>query len=131
MRQDSFRHILKSSASMYESSGSQFFKTTTNIQSGPDAFDESRLVITFLTTLGITEILCSFRLVLEKKAGKETLQRVSSRSVKRVFTIRVVRKIFSKQKNTYRPLNRGGITYLLLLRTLLVICQKSQEPSSW
>ena len=67
MRQDSFRHILKSSASMYESSGSQFFRTTTNIQSGPDAFDESRLVITFLTTLGITEILCSFRLVLEKK----------------------------------------------------------------
>ena len=63
---------------MYESSGSQFFKTTTNIQSGPDAFDESRLVITFLTTLGITEILCSFRLVLEKKAGKETLE--SSRS---------------------------------------------------
>ena len=59
---------------MYESSGSKFFKTTTNIQSGPDAFDESRLVITFLTTLGITEILCSFRLVLEKKAGKETLE---------------------------------------------------------
>ena len=29
------RHILKSSASMYESSGSQFFRTTTGIQSGP------------------------------------------------------------------------------------------------
>ena len=28
-KQDSFRHILKSSVSMYESSGSQFFRTTT------------------------------------------------------------------------------------------------------
>ena len=32
--------ILKRSASMYESSGSQFSRTTTEIQSGADAFDE-------------------------------------------------------------------------------------------
>ena len=32
---------LGSSASMYESSNSQFFTVTTGIQSGPDAFDES------------------------------------------------------------------------------------------
>ena len=32
------------SASMYESSGSQFFRTTNGIQSGPDAFDGSRFV---------------------------------------------------------------------------------------
>ena len=69
--QDSFRHVLKSSASMYESSGSQFFRTTTEIQSGPDTFDESRFVMTFLTILGVIEILCSFRLVLEGKTGKE------------------------------------------------------------
>ena len=31
-------------ASMYESSGSQFFKTTTEIHSVPDPFDESRLL---------------------------------------------------------------------------------------
>ena len=31
-----FRHTLKSSASLYESSGSQFFRTTTGIQSLPD-----------------------------------------------------------------------------------------------
>ena len=55
---------------MYESSGSQFFRTTTGIQSGPDAFDESRFVMTFLTILGVMEI-CSFRLVLEGKTGKE------------------------------------------------------------
>ena len=58
---------------MYQSSGSQFFKTTTGIQSGIDAFDESRFVMTFLTILGVTELLCSFRLVLEGKTGKRYL----------------------------------------------------------
>ena len=56
---------------MYESSGSQFFKTTTGIQSSSDAFDESRLIFTFLTILGVTEKLCIFRLVLEGKMGKD------------------------------------------------------------
>ena len=55
---------------MYESSGSQFFRTTIEIQSGPDAFDESRFIINFFTILKVTEILCSFRLVLEGKTGK-------------------------------------------------------------
>ena len=59
---------------MYQSSGSQFFRTITGIQLGPDAFDETRLVKTFLTILGVIEILCSFRLVLEGKKGKETLE---------------------------------------------------------
>ena len=56
---------------MYESSGSQFFRTTTGIQSGPDVFYESRFVMIFLTILGVMEILCSFRLVLYMKTGKE------------------------------------------------------------
>ena len=43
----------------------------TGIQSGSDTPDESRFVITFLTILGVTEILSSFRLVLEGKTGKE------------------------------------------------------------
>ena len=47
------RLILKSSASMYESSGSQFFRTITGIQSELDAFDESRFAMTFLTILGL------------------------------------------------------------------------------
>ena len=38
-KQDSFRYILTTSASMYETSSIQFFRTTTGIQSGPDAFD--------------------------------------------------------------------------------------------
>ena len=37
---------------MYESSGSQFFRTTTGMQSGPDNLDESRFVMTFLAILG-------------------------------------------------------------------------------
>ena len=62
---------MKSSANLYESSGSQFLRTTTGIQSGPDAFDESRFVMTLLTILGV---ICSFRLVLEGKAREEVLE---------------------------------------------------------
>ena len=46
------------------SSGSQFFRTTTGIQSGPDAFDKLRFIMTFLTLLGATETLCSFLYIL-------------------------------------------------------------------
>ena len=63
-KQGYLRHILKTSASMYESSRSQLLKTTTGIQSRQDPFEKSRLVTTFLTSLGVTEALCSFRLVL-------------------------------------------------------------------
>ena len=56
---------------MKENSGSQLFRTTTRIPSEPNAFDKSRFIMTFLTILGVTEILCSFRLVLEVKTGKE------------------------------------------------------------
>ena len=52
-KQDSLGHILKISAIMYESSDSQFFRATTGMQSGPNAFDESRFVMTFLTVLGV------------------------------------------------------------------------------
>ena len=46
-------------------------KTTTGIQSVPDAINESRLIMTFLTNVGVTGIICSFRLVQEEKAGSE------------------------------------------------------------
>ena len=55
---------------MYESSGSKFFRTTIRILSGPDAFEESRFVVT-LTILGVTKILCCFKLVLQGKTVKE------------------------------------------------------------
>ena len=62
---------------MYERSGSQFFRATTGIILVLDAFDESRFVMTFLTILGVTEILCSFRLVLEEKNGKQVKRYLS------------------------------------------------------
>ena len=41
---------------MYESSGSQFLRATTGIQSGPDPFAESRYNMTFLTILGVNHL---------------------------------------------------------------------------
>ena len=109
---------------MYEISGSQFFRTTTGIQSGPDAFDESRFIMTFLTILGVMDILCSFRLVLKGKTGKEIPE--SSRFE---FFEKFLANNFAlsdAEDNTSGPL--GGIADLPLLRTLLAIRQKSQEP---
>ena len=60
-KQGSARHIFKSSACMYGSSSSQFFRTTTGIQSRPDVFEIPRSVMTFLTNLRVKEILCSYR----------------------------------------------------------------------
>ena len=114
---------------MYESSGSQFFRTTTGIQSGPDAFDESRFVMTFLTILGVMEILCSFRLVLEGKTGKEIPE-----SSKLEFLEKFLANDFAlsdAEDNTFGPLNRGGIADLPFMRTLLAIRQKSREPRFW
>ena len=61
--------ILKSSAGIYESSPSQFFRTTTRIQTKPNVLDDSMFVMAFFTILGVTEILCSLRLVLDGKTG--------------------------------------------------------------
>ena len=74
---------------MYESTGSQFFRTTNVIQSRRDAFDKSRFVMIFLTILQNPEILCSFRLDPEGKASKKSEFSFNK--------IRVVRKVFSKQ----------------------------------
>ena len=88
--------------------------------------------MTFLTIVEVTEILCSFKLVLEGKTVKEIP--VSSRLEIPVSP----RNVFSKQfalsdakDSTTGPLNRGSIADLPLLKTLLGIRQKSQEPSFW
>ena len=49
----------------------KFFRTTNGIKSGAHTFDKRRFVMTFLTNLGVKEVLCSFRLVLEVKMGNE------------------------------------------------------------
>ena len=114
---------------MSESSGSQFFRATTGIQSGSDTFDESRFVMTFVTNLGVTEILCSFRLVLEGKTGKEI-----PKSSRLEFLETFLANSFllsDAEDNTSGPLNRGGMVDLPLLRTQLEIHQKPREPSFW
>ena len=82
--------------------------------------------MTFLTILGVTEILCSFRLVLEGKTGKEIPE-----SSRLEFLDKFSANNFAlsdEDDNTSGPLNRGGIADLPLLRTLLPIRQKSREP---
>ena len=114
---------------MYQSSGSQFFRTTARIQSGPDAFDESTSNMTFLTIFRIIEILWSFRLVLQEKTGKQI-----SESSRLEFLEKFSANNFAlseAEDNTSGPLKRGGIADLHLLRTLLAIHQKSREPSFW
>ena len=84
--------------------------------------------MTFLTILEVTEILCSFRLVLEGKKDKKTTE-----PSKLEFLEKFLANNFAlpdAEGNTSRPLNSGGIADLPLLRTLLAIHQKSQEPNS-
>ena len=79
--------------------------------------------------MGITEILRSFKLVLEGKTGKEIPE--SSR-LEFIETFSANNFALSDaEDNTSGPLNRVGIADVALLRTLLAICQKSQEPSFW
>ena len=114
---------------MYESSGSQFFRTTSGIQSGPDAFDKSRFIMTFLTILEVTEILCSFRLVPEGKTGKEIPKSSWLEFLEKVLANNFT--LFDAGDNTSKALNKRGIADLVLLKTILAICQMSWEPSFW
>ena len=77
----------------------------------------------FITILGVTEISCSFKLVLERKTGKEIpeasrlefLEKFSGNN----FTLS------DAEDNTFRPLKTRRIADLRLLRTLLAILKKS------
>ena len=75
------------------------------------------------------KILCSFRLVLGRKIGKEIPE-----SSRLEFLEKLLANNFAlsdAEDNTFRPLNRGGITDSPLLRTLLKVRQKTREPSFW
>ena len=105
---------------MKESSGSQFFRTTTGIQSGLDAFDKSRFIMTFLTILGFKEILCSFRVVLEGKTGKEIHESSRLEFLEKFSANNFA--LSDAEDKTSGPLNRGSIADLPLLKTQLSIC---------
>ena len=85
--------------------------------------------MTFLTILGVTEILCSFRLVLEGKTGKQIPE-----SSKLEFLEKFLPNNFAlsdAEDNTSGPLIRGSISDLSLLRTLLANLQKCLGLSFW
>ena len=70
--------------------------------------------------MGVTEILCSFSLVLEGKAGKEIPE-----SSREEFLEKFPENNFAlpdAEDNLSGLLNRGGIADLPLLRTVLAIC---------
>ena len=101
------------------------------MQSGPDVFDKSRFVMTFLTILGVTEILRSFRLVLEGKTGKEIPESSRLEFLEKFSANNFALSDAEDNTSGSEPLNRRGMADLPLLRTLLAICQKSREPSFW
>ena len=68
-------------------------------------------------------------MVLEGKKGKEIPE-----SSRLVFLEKFLANYFAlldAEDNISRPLNRGGIIGLPLLRTLLAITQKYREPNFW
>ena len=75
------------------------------------------------------EILCSFRLVLEGKTGKEIPE-----SSRLEFLEKFLGNNFAlsyEEDNTSGALNRGGIVDLPLLRLLNSNSPNPQEPSFW
>ena len=85
--------------------------------------------MTFLTIFGVTEILCSFKWVLEGKIGKEIPESSRLEFLEKFSANNFA--LSDAEDSTSGPLNRGGIVDLSLLRTLSAICQKSQQPSFW
>ena len=75
--------------------------------------------MTFLTILGVTEILCSFKLVLEGKTGKEIPESSILEFLEKFSANNFA--LSDAEDNNSGPLNRGGIGDLPLLRTLLAI----------
>ena len=85
--------------------------------------------MTFSTILEVTEILRSLKLVLERKTGKEILESSRLEFLEKFSANNFA--LSDAKDNTSLPLNRGGTADLPLLKTLLAICHKSQEPSFW
>ena len=79
--------------------------------------------MTFLTILGVTEILCSFRLVLEGKTGKEIPESSRLEFLEKFLANNLA--LSDAEDNTSGPLNKGGIANLAMLTTLITIRQMS------
>ena len=101
-------------------------RSTTEIQLG---FEKSRFVTTFLTILGVTEILCSLKLLLEGKTGNEIPELSRLEFLEKFLANNFA--FLDTEDNTFGQSNRGDIIDLPLLRTLLEIRQNYREPSFW
>ena len=121
-KQNSFRHILKTSASIRK------VQTHSSLEPSLDYNQDQMHLMNqgswwlFLTILGVTEILCSFRLVLEGKTGKEIPESSRLEFLKKFLADNFT--LSEAEDNISRLLNRQGIPDLPFLRTLLAICQK-------
>ena len=79
--------------------------------------------MTFLAILETTEILCSFKLVIAGKTGKEIPQSSRLDFLEKFSANNSA--LSDAEDNTSGPLSRGGVADLPLLRTLSAICQQS------
>ena len=71
---------------------------------------KSRFIMTLLTILGVTKILCSFRLVLEWKTGKEIPESPRLEFLKKFSANNFA--LSYAEESTSGPLNGGSITDL-------------------
>ena len=71
--------------------------------------------MTFFPILGVAEILCSFKLVLEGKTGKDIPESSRIQFLEKFSANNFA--LSDAEDNTSGPLNRGGIADLPLLRT--------------
>ena len=85
--------------------------------------------MTFLTIVEVAEILYSFKLFLERKTVKDIPESSRLEFLENFSANNFV--LSDAEDNTSGPLNREDIADLPLLRTLLIIHQKSREPSFW
>ena len=76
----------------------------------------------------VTEILCSSKLVLEGKTGKEIPESSRLEFLEKFSANNFA--LSDAEDNTSGPLNRGDIVDLHLLITLLAIRQKPREQVS-
>ena len=82
--------------------------------------------MTFLLILGVSEIVCSFKLVLDGETGNE-IPKLSRLEFFEKFLANHF-ALSDPEKNSSRLLNTVCTADLPLLRTLLAIYQKSREP---
>ena len=85
--------------------------------------------MTFLNIFGVTEILCSFRLVLDGKTGTEIPESSRSEFLETNNFSANNFTLSDAQDKTSGLLNRGSLADLPLFRTLLAIRQKSSDQS--